>query len=315
MNDYFASDFEPFGVWEFSDDTPVTEKIFDAMSESLGPAFQQPDQAAETFADAVCYGVAQLQLEAAGAQDDPDQISYLLSDVERDYEILAPVNATLAERRAALKTAIEAHYGAITSVIFDGLEEICGDLFYYWRPMDFDEVSLDAVPPLDPYTKPIRIISLQGLTGHGIIWPGAQTVTYSRLLDDGNGISQGETLTVDPHNPGLTERVTVTAATATTITATFTKVHEINTKATTGPYPLWRSNKCHSMIVVNDSVLDNQTQINAIHAFMRKCMPASNTWAICQSTGIPPGKYVGPFDGDLNRIGQTPIAASQIEVY
>jgi hypothetical protein len=306
--EYFSSDFEPFGVFEFSDATPITELIYDTIRDMLGPAFQQPVQDAETFADAICLGISQLQLEAAGAQSDPVQISYLLDAVEKDYQIIPLALATLEERRAALKAAMTAAHGALTSVIFDGLETILGDGFVYWRPMDFDtEVTLEAVTPtFVPVRTPIRLVSLTGP-----IFPGARTIAYTMLVGDGDKLMPGDKLTVDPGRLGLAELVTVTAVGSGYITATFTRPHDNGVHATTAPHPRWVSNKCHSMVVVTDSVRTNPTQLEQIHLFMRKCLPASNTWCICSE--ITSG-LVGPFCVDSGLVGQTPIADNSIDV-
>lgn len=307
--EYFSSDFEPFGVFEFSDDEPVTQKLYESMREQLGEAFQQPDQDAETFADAMCLGIAQLQIEAAAAQNDPQQISYLLAEVERDYRIVPPHDATLAERRDALEAAMTAAHGALTTVIFTGLTSILGDDFVYWRPTDLltEVTPSTSAPVLVSAKTAIKLVQLAGP-----ILPGTRTVAYTRVLDDGNPLMTNERIFVEPHNLGLDELVTISAVLTSPnrITATFTKVHENGTYATTAPVSRWVSTKCHSLVVVTSSVLSNATQLAQIHRFMRKAMPVSNTWAICSETGTG---VVGPFQVGIGRIGQTPISTTVID--
>lgn len=316
-SEYAFSDFEPFGVFEFSDQEPITRRLYDSMRDMLGPAFQQPDQDAETFADAMCLGIAQLQLEAAGAQDDPDQISYMLAQVEKDYQIVAPSLATLAERRAALKAAMTAAHGALATVVFDGLETLLGDDFLYWRPTDFaDEVELaTTTPTFVPYSTPIKLVTLNAL-----IWPGTRTVSYTRELQDGdNYLQPGDKLTVDPGKPGMTEMVTITetsvvrdpvtlVVTGQTLTATFALPHDSGVGATTGSQPLWVSTKCHSIVVVRSAVLDNPTQLAEIHLFMRKCMTASSTWIITDPEPYLDEDHLRLMVPNTLRIGQTVLA-------
>lgn len=304
--EYFSSDFEPFGVFAFSNAEPVTRNVYEGLRDQLGSAFQQPSQNAETFADAMCLGIAQLQIDSAAAQGDPNQVNYMLAEVEKDFRLVPKWGATLEQRRAALETAMTASCGAITSVVFAGLTAILGSDFIYWRPMDrATEVTLSTASPVfvSPRT-PIKLVNILTL-----IMPGSRVVEYSRVLDDGNPLLNGERITIDPAKSGLDELVTVTEATPTTFRATFAKPHGANTEASTAPLTRWCSTAAHSMVVVSAATLSNPEKLAEIHAFMRKVLKTSNTWCICAESGTG---VVGPFTVSGGRVGQTPIGNSAI---
>lgn len=154
-------------------------------------------------------------------------------------------------------------------------------------------------PKISPDYTPIKHVTLSGP-----ILPGTRTVAYTALLTDGNALMTGEWVTVEPGRIGLQERVQITASSATTITATFAYPHDSGVRATTAPWPTWRSTKRHSLVVVNDvSVFTNRTLQAAVHSFMRKVMPASSTWVLVYSG---PG-HAGPFSVGSSAIGFSTI--------
>jgi len=127
------SRFAPHGGIVFSSAPSEGSKIYDAQQAALGPAFKGSNDDAETYADAMCLGAAKRQLIAAGQQDDPERVTYLLPAIEKDYRIRPLTTDTEHDRRVALKTAMLARNGALESVIVDGLTNILGDLFTVHR--------------------------------------------------------------------------------------------------------------------------------------------------------------------------------------
>src|SRR5512137_2923242 len=96
------SNFAPFGEFSFGGEDSESERIYNAQTTALGPAFVGSVGEAETYADAMCFGASRLQLQAAGAQDDPEQVNYLIDALEKDWRLRPWPNDTLTDRRAAL---------------------------------------------------------------------------------------------------------------------------------------------------------------------------------------------------------------------
>ena len=303
------SNFGAFGEFAFSGEDSESEKIYNALTSALGPALTGPVAEAETYADAMSFGAARLQLQAAGAQDDPTQVSYLIEALEKDWRLFAGPVMTLADRRAALVAAMAASYGATNLAVVAGLTTILGTRLIGYRPMSetLGEISRNSVyPPHSPATNaPIRKIQF-----NTAISVGLQTVDYTRLIDDGNVIQTGDVLVVEPGRNGVEEYVTVLAASWLSFQAVFSRPHDIWTRATTGPFCRWTGNQRHSLIVVDSSVLTDSVALSKVHQFMRKTMPVVSTWAVCAETS--PG-YVGPFEVGAGLIGQTPIGVSSGE--
>jgi len=301
------SAFAPFGGIVFSSAPSEASQIYDAQQTALGPAFQGEVDSAETYADAMCFGVAKRQLIAAGQQDDPDNATYLLDPLEKDYRIFPLSTASEHDRRATLKAAILARNGSYASVVTAGLTNILGSLFIHWRPMNYgaSEVTSNTTYPAfsPPPTVPFKLIKTLDR-----IFPGLRMVGYVRVQDDGNPILIGEKIMIDAGANGIEEAVTVIGTYAYGglfwLFAMFVNTHEPNVYGCTSPFVRWNCNQRHSMVVVDTSVLSNPFLLNQVHEFMRKTMPVVSTWIVCNETSAG---YVGPFNVGQGLIGQTPI--------
>jgi hypothetical protein len=275
--------FSPFGVFRFSSRKSPLRKVYEQMKEDLGPAFQGPVNDALVYAASVGLGLAQLQQEAAAAQDDPDRVTYLLSELEKDYQLYPSPTDSNNVRRAALKARIAIARGAFKANIESGLSAILGsDLITvrcrYGGTIDQCEFPgmWDDVPPyIAPQSSPRRFINLTNA-----VFVGAQTVQYVTKRSDGNPITVGDKLTVEPGKHGRHETVTVTSATQASFTATFTKSHEPGAPATTASFPYWGSWARHTLVRVKAPVLDNPTLLAKINEFMDGIKTTVSTWDI-----------------------------------
>jgi hypothetical protein len=260
----------------------------------------------------MCLGVAKRQIIAAGQQDDPDNVTYLLEPLEKDYRIFPLSAASIRDRRMALKAAILARNGSYESVITAGLTDILGSLFVHWRPMNYNhgEVTSNTNYPAfsPPRNVPCKLI--QTLDG---IMPGTRSVGYIRIQDDGNPILTGEKVMVDAGVNGIEEVVRVTGTHQYGglywFTGVFRKTHDPGVYSATSPFIRWTSNQRHSMVVVASSVLTNPYLLNQVHEFMRKTMPVVSTWVVCAETS---SGHVGPFKIGVSPIGQTPLCSASI---
>lgn len=281
MSGQFSA-FAPFGVFRFSAKPSPCKQRYDELQTSLGPALRGPVQDALNYGIGVAFGVAQLQLEAAAAQSDPQQTTYLLADLERDYQLKPLPYDSENVRRAALAAVMDVGRGATRAEIESGLSAILGDLFVGCRWLDAETEAV-TFPTMRGYFvppgNPIRHVRITDR-----ILPGERTVHYTPILTDGIPLRVGDWLVVDPGQYGLEERIDVRAATATTFTASYAYVHEPGARATTAPWPHWGSTKRHTVVVVNSSVLFNRRQLSQAEWFMRRKMTGVSTWVFCAGT-------------------------------
>lgn len=310
MTEYFSSAFEPFGMLEFSSQDPLGRRVYDSLRDSLGDAFHQFAQDAETYADAMTLSIASLQIDAADGQSDPAQTSYLLEEIERDFGVFPEFGATLADRRALLGVSIESAWAGILATIRAGLAVIFGAGFVDANYTYWGDVTLATdTPVMVPVTTPIKLVTLNSPYG---IFPGTQTVSYTRLLDAGNRVTSGDRLYVDPENLAECELVTVTASTETTattgtITAVFANPHNQVVTATTSSHPAWSSSRNHLVVGLSDAALRDQKAIGRATEYLRKVVPATSTWAFALLSGFPTIEDTGPFQVGSGLVGRTPI--------
>lgn len=316
MSEYFSSAFEPFGFLEFSGQDPLAKRIYDSLRESLGGAFQGRDQDAETYADAMCLAAAQLQIDLAAAQDDPNQVNYLLPDIERDYKILVPFGATVEDRRVELLAAQAAASGSLQAAIQAGLSAVFGENLVGWRFMRLDPRDVDSEVKIlndspifvSPSTR-VKVIEFTET-----IMPGVQTVPYKWIVREAQGVLAGDRFALDCAAFASHEDISISEVGSGTIKATFTKPHNPGTLATTAPQPFWSTTKCHCIVGVTDVALADANTISRGHKFLRKALPATSTWAFVHTNGNPLGEETGPFTVNYGLIGNTPISTAVIPI-
>ena len=301
MSGQFSA-YAPFGVFRFSAKPSPCKQRHDELRTSLGPAFQGHVQDAINYGIAMAMGTAQLQLEAAASQRDPEQVTYLLDDLERDYQLKPLPTDSVNMRRSALAAIMAVGRGATRAQVEAGLTALLGSLFTGCRWIDL-ETEAATFPVMrgyfSPASTPIRHVRINER-----ILPGSRTVSYSPILTDGIPLKVGDWLTIDPGQYGLEERVDIRAATATTFTASYANTHEVGARATTAPWPHWGSTKRHTVVVVDSSVLFIPRLRAQVEWFMRRTMTAVSTWTLCAGTVEAPTYFQVASDG---AIGGPPI--------
>lgn len=301
--------FSPFGVFSFSSEKSECEKAYDSLMDSYGEALQGPVQEALTYGIAMGLGVSQLQLQKAANQSDPTLISDLLPEVEKDYRLYPSPLDSDDERRIALAAAMAISEGATETAITTALQSILGTSFVHYRTLDLDTEVLaypSPAPAIVPPETPIKQIRITARVMPSVT---AQSVAYSRFLDDGNPILTGDILTLDPGGANH-EQVTVTEGGASSFKAVITQCHEPGQLGTTQSLPFWSSTARLNMIVVAREILFNRTAMAKIHVAMRKILTAVSTWTVTDSSG----GTMGPFTVDGGLIGYTPIGDTSMPV-
>lgn len=307
------SAFAPSGI-RFSSRKPHAEAIYEELRRAWGSLFSEDFDAevnVETFAQAKCLGIAREQLERAGNQANPRHVTELISRLEADYKITPLPGATLQERRADVIAARAVRYGDKLWAIREALAAYLGADLLAVVPQEMGDVGTGGLYPdvTNPHaTGPGKFCPLsqtfKAVSISTRVFPGAQTVAYTHVAGDSAALKVGDVLVVDPDSRGLTERVTVTAVGTGTFTATFAKVHEPNSKATTAPIPYWTTGRRFLFVVVTASVLSNQRVLEKLNAYLSKVLVHAGQWAIVASSGTG---TAGPFTLGSSNLGQAPI--------
>ena len=292
---------------------PSRAKLYyEQLREMWGSLFTDDPEAAinvETFAQAKCLAIASEQLRRAGNQANPRHVTDLIAKLEADYRVVPRPGASIQERRAALAAARAVKGGALVTSITSGLTTILGSLLIdvFPQPMGAvgtggmcpDTLAPDGGPgafkPLGETFKAIRFET------HNL---GA-SVGYAHVAGETAPLMAGERLTVNPSGTGLIETVTITSATASTFTATFTGTHSAGTLATTASIPYWITGRRLLYIVVADAVFDDAVLLAAAHDYLRKTLGHATCWAVVTVDPLSGG--IGPFIIGESLLGRVPM--------
>ncbi len=313
--------------FRFSSKKPAGKALYDSFrtSNGNGEAFAEGGpMAARWFAWAMAIARQQSTLERAANQADPLKCWDLLEAHERHYGISVPTGASLNERREALNTAQSLVLGPIRSNIEYQLSTALGDDFVAWlttTATPFESVDGEQTYyPMMPWDLEEHasgpIPAPRGIFGQPSVWTrvsitssiatlGSRTVPWANIGGDVVRLAVGDLIVVDPYAEGLRELVEITAQTASTFTAFFTKAHGADTEAIIWPFPFWLSRSKHSLVVVpNGRAMDPGVRQKA-NEVMRKIIGGTSTWDVVEESTTP-GQLLGFIPG-IGAPGITPI--------
>ena len=334
--------FTPLGLLKLSSKKPIAQLIYEQQMASLGGQFATDPGThveASVYARAMGLARAAVLIEHAGNQGDPGRVLEHIPQREREYGVVPGPNDTIADRRRALTAARKIPNGAVLMRLKEAFADLLGSAFVDILPTS----ATEAVTPLDlgdpPMnlqvpTVPRRFIRILDGMNTGI--PGSKTVRYEPLderegtvLEEALGFNRalpisrvlvGEMLVIDAEHSDKIERITVTGSgyqqTGSdpendpiwrTLTATFTKAHEVGASGTTIPYPAWWSSKRHITIVLTShGALDAETRRKA-HELAHKILPSVDTWSIVAESSTP--GTIGPFILGTSPLSVTPFGS------
>ncbi len=268
-------------------------------------------------AEAWCYATAKRMghlrylLEHAGRQIDPTCVSEMMADREREYGIIPGPLDTMPTRRATLAARKMLSRGARRESVEDALRTILGSAFVAYRVTSPGEIlawptSLGDQPMnLQIPSVPRKLVRITSTVSIGLGAP--QSVTYATVDPVSGTLAVGDHVVVDPEISGITETVTVAAATSTTFTATFNNAHTGGFLGSTSPYPLWVSNQRDSLIIITAlTALDPETR-RKVNELMQRMARGISTWSIVQQTST---NGAGPFVLDTSPLDATPLLAT-----
>lgn len=306
------SAFTPFGMLAFSSRPSHGETIYRAYVAALGGQYStEPGSASEArvYANAMGLARARYTLDRARNQLDPWRTVELLPVREHEYGIIPGLEDTVEDRQAAVAAKMRLARGCSRPELERSLLTLLGEDFVALRTIGIDDAEVFPSDPsqqnfADAFTprKAVRI--------SGRIFPGQRTLSYEAADPHGPAVvlEPGDVLTVDPGNSGLVEVVTVEDATEAKVAATFLRVHEPGSYATTQPYPWWASTVRHvNAIVTDEAAVDPETR-RKVTDLLDTVLRGVTTWGIIaesaettgfipadDSTELVPGVY--PPDG------------------
>jgi hypothetical protein len=276
------------GGFRFSSRPPRGRMIYEALRDGQGDTYDRSWDARQQkrlFAAAMAIACAQYQNDRAAANANPLTATELLPQIEADYQIIAPHGATLHERRQVADARRQVTRGPRRESVEDALRTLLGD--------DFIELRTTAVADRNPWpTSPgdVGVFSSPGtpkkafrLTG-SVIHVGIPVTVGIEVLGT-DAPMPGEAFTLDPdtRHPHI-EKVTLTAGSATSITATFGKPHAAGAIAVR-PHPVWISNQRYSRIVLTVTAARDQETRRKVNELMARMLRGISRWCVVSNEG------------------------------
>lgn len=285
------SAFTPFGHLAFSGRKSHGESIYAALKDNFGDTFDLDSagshQGARLYALAMCLADAQYQLDRAGNNRNPETATELLALLEHDYQVSPPPTATLPQRRAVLAALRKISQGNSRGAIEAALTILLGSDFIEYRttaladvvtwPSSPGTVGVFARP--DAQKKAFKLTEAISITGIPL------TVHYT-AIGGSEAPVPSETYCVDPdsRNPSI-EQITISTATATTITATFEKSHEPGA-CMVRPLPLWVSNQRTDVAVVSLAAATDPETRRKVNELLGKALRSVSQWYVVHNLGV-----------------------------
>jgi len=313
--------FTPLGLLRLQSTPSEGQKIYDALTASLGKPGENYALTPGSREDAWCYataialGVAHLTLLHAGLQIDPSCVFEYLADREAEWGLVPPPTATVLQRRAALAAAELLPRGARREAVVAALAALLPNDFVFYRTTKPAEIALypaalgDQPQNLQVPTVPRKLFQLGQPISANLGTP--QAVQYRYLPNETAQpvLLVGDKVVVDPDDLNRAEVVTVMAAPAFgTFTATFQNPHNPGVVISTAPFPLWTSTQRSDLIVTSPAAAVDPTDRALIGNLLARILRGVSTWQVAAVTsGGSAGGTTGPF-----LVGESPVGATTL---
>lgn len=300
----------------FSSKMTHGERIFHDMNRNMGGEKNYSSDldsltGAETFATAMLMARCLYTVERAGSQFRPLKAVEQLPQLEHEYGVIPERDDTIHDRQRTVAAHAKIPRGARYENVVAVLTELLGEDFIAYRPTPSAEVV--EYPPSDPasvgvYKRngtqrsvfftllPISLLNIPVVMPY-VPHVGAKTRLFA-----------GDQVIVDPGDLGRVEAVTITAATTTTFTATFTKPHDDNAPVATGRHPHLITSKRENLFVLSATALRSGRSRAKANRAIRRLLRAISIWHLTEET-TPGSGTVGPFKVNEGQIGYTALGA------
>lgn len=323
------SAFTSYGQLEYSSEPSDAEKIYDAaragyIDPKTGTATIDLSEGtyheSKLYARALAIADAKATVRRSGNQENPLKAVEALPHHEAELRLPPRATATIDERRAAVAVRRRRSRGNRYEALYEGLSRILGAALIAIRPIGAHEgTTWPASPATGPGVfvrndQPAKVVRLlDPVTTLG----APLTVAYENWDTTQPDIQlvKGDVLAVQPENLGLAEKVTIASVagvgTARTLTATFSKGHDQDASASTGPVPIWWSTLGHMLVVVaHEAALDAEL-VAQVNEYLERTLKGGTTWSIVEPT-TPGASTIGPFTLGVSPLGAVPIESMPI---
>ena len=154
---------------------------------------------------------------------------------------------------------------------------------------------------------PAKVFQLQSVVN---VLGAPLVFTYGRFgVDDGARLVAGDVISVEAGIPGRGEIATITSAAGLTATAVFANAHPAGGAITTGPIPIWNSDKRNILVIVSDAASADPERRRKVNDLMARICRAVTTWSIVKQHS---SVQTGPFQIGISSIGNVPLGAISI---
>lgn len=244
---------------------------------------------AHCYATAIETARAKRRVEVAKNQAHAKYITHLLPNREAEYDIVPTADQSMEERRAELARRMLVPDMPTQSVIETALTDLLGDDFIAYRPTPSTEAVVtpadvgDAPANLarpDVTRKVVQISAPVAFTGTPV------TVAYSLvdlpqsgLANENAELVPGDVLVFDPGH-SIADRVTVSAVSGGSLTATFDKAHDAGSRGYTHPIPSQTSTKRDVLVILSEDAASDPVKRNKVHDYMARNVRATTRWFI-----------------------------------
>lgn len=321
-----TSAFTRYGHLAFSSKPSHGESIYLHGKSLLGGAYDLTvgtEMESKLYADSMGYARARYTVERAQNNAHPATSTELIPVHEKDWGVVPPQTATIAQRRAALTAAWLAPGGALISNLYASLTALLGAAFLGIRVIKPTEALVVPASPAAVGQFPANLalpkkvffitssIAPLGFPGSLI------SFTYQRPgNDDGIRLQVNDKFTIDVENYGLAELCTVTAsqpgASPPSATAFFTKPHSApnasigypGPSVIVGPCPTWFSSQHYVLIVGTAAAATNVVTRAQVDELMRRELRGPTQWAFVEASAP---HQIGPFTLGLTPLSTAPL--------
>lgn len=312
------SKFAPIGLFRLRRGPPIAQRIYEDMVRSLGGeegplrVTQTSHWGAHCYATAIETARAKRRLEVAKNQAHAKYITHLLPNREAEYGIVPTVDQSMEERRAELARRMLVPEMPTQAAIETALTDLLGDDFIAYRPTPSAEAIItpstvgDAPANLarpDVTRKVVQLTSAVAFVGTPV------TVGFSYVelptsgpANENTDLVVGDTLVFDPGH-SIADRVTVSAVSGSTLTATFSMAHDAGARGYTHPIPSQTSTKRDVLVVLSDAAASDPVKRNQVNDYLGRTVRASTRWFIAAGDATS----TTPFDLTTSNLPATSL--------
>lgn len=273
----------------FSSKPPYSEAIYEALKSNFGETYETSFdglQQARLYAQAMCVGAAQYQIDRAINNRKAETATELLPSIERDYQIVPSYSSSLDERRKIAAARALVTRGSRQEAVEDALRTLLGAAFIAYEPTA--TAALETFPAIP---GDVGVFARSG-TQKKVFSLGANvsrteiplTVPFT-VIGGTDAPIAGETYCVDPdtRHPSI-EKITISSVAGSSLVATFTKPHTVGALAVR-PHPVWISSKRYSRVVVTFAAATDPETRRKINEQMKRQLRGVSQWCIVSNEG------------------------------